>query len=55
MKNLEALFCTISLRAGVQSVSKAASILFIVYSTRDVLMGIITVGPRPPCVYPLST
>jgi len=35
MKNLEALSCTISLKAGGQSISKAASIPFLVQKTRD--------------------
>jgi len=36
MKDLETLSCTVSLRAGGQSISKAASIPFIVDNTRDV-------------------
>ena len=36
MKNLEALLCTISLRVTGQSVSKAASILFVTNNTRDI-------------------
>jgi len=35
-KNLEAHSCTISLRAGGQSVSKAASIPFAIHNARDV-------------------
>jgi len=35
MKTFEALSCTISLRTGGQSISKAASILFAVHDTRD--------------------
>jgi len=35
MKNLEALSCAISPRAGGQSISKAASIPFIVHEARD--------------------
>jgi len=34
-KNLEALFCTISLRVGGQSISKAVSILFVIHGARD--------------------
>ena len=48
MKNLKALSCTIGLRGGGQSVSKAASLPFVVHNARDVLTvitGIITVGP----------
>ena len=37
MNNLEALSCSISMRAGGQSVSKAVSILFIVHDARDSL------------------
>ena len=35
MKNLEALCCTISPRAGGQSISKATPIPFVIHSTRD--------------------
>jgi len=35
MKNLEALSCTITLRAGGQGVTKAASIPFIIHNARD--------------------
>jgi len=56
MNNCEALSSAISLRAEGQKISKAVSIVFIVRNDKDISTqtGIINVGHRPPCVYPLS-
>jgi len=55
MMDLEALSCTISPRVGGQSISKTASIPFIVHSTKDGSTqnwNYYCQAP-PPCVYPL--
>jgi len=56
MKNLEALSYTISLMAGGQGVSKAASIPIVVHNVRDVSTRNSNYysGAMPP-MYPLST
>jgi len=57
MKNFKAFSCSISLRAGDQSVSKVASIPFIIHMSGTVRCEtrIIIVRHCPLCVYPLST
>jgi len=54
MKNLKALFSTISPRAGGQSVSKATSIPFVVRNPKDVLSrnGKYYGGAPPPVYLP---
>jgi len=57
-KNLKAFSCSISLRAGDQSVSKGASIPFIIHIMSGTVRcetRIIIVRHCPLCVYPLST
>ena len=55
-KNLETLSCSDSLRAGNQSIHKAASIPFVTRDVRDRSMQteIITVGHCPLCVHLMS-
>jgi len=56
-KNLKAFSCSISLRAGEQSVSRTASIPFIIHMLGTVRCStrIVIVMHCPLCVYPLST